>query len=274
MPKNGDFKKLVRARMVKTAESYAIARMRLLGGGRDGERNSPKALTIPPGAPRPLADGPAIFQVRIALLGIEPALWRRVLVPADTTLDQLHEVIQAAFGWWNNHLHQYLIDGRLYALPDPEYDDDLLPPRVDEQGVQLRDLLTSGSIVYEYDFGDGWKHVVEIESVAMAQKSGVRYPVCTDGERACPREDCGGVPGYEHLLEALADPDHEDHADLKRWAGRRYDPEKFDLATVNRALRKLQKRPSRVRRDRAGRPAGNKGEGLLVSSYESNRTVR
>jgi hypothetical protein len=64
---------------------------------------------LPPGAPRLLADGPAIFQVRIALLDIEPAIWRRVLVPADTTLDQLHEVIQAVFGWWNNHLHQHLI---------------------------------------------------------------------------------------------------------------------------------------------------------------------
>lgn len=274
MPKNGDFKKLVRARMVKTAESYAIARMRLLGGGRDGEGSPPKVFSLPAGAPRPLADGPAIFQVKITLLGIEPAIWRRVLVPANTTLDQFHEVIQAAFGWWNNHLHQYRIDGKLYALPDPEYDDDLLPPRLDEQAVPLRALLTSSSIVYEYDFGDGWKHTVEIESVAMVQESGMRYPLCTGGERACPREDCGGTPGYERLLEALADPEHEDHADMKRWAGRRYDPEKFDLAAANRALRKLQKHPSRVRRDRDAKAAGIKGEPLMASDGESNRTVR
>ncbi len=254
MPKNSDFKKLVRARMVKTAESYTIARMRLLGGGRDAEQSPRKAISLPTGRPQPMADGPAIFQVKITLLDIEPAIWRRVLVPADTALDQLHEVIQAAFGWWNYHLHQYLVDGKLYALPDPEYDDDLLPPRLDEQAVQLRDLLTSSSILYEYDFGDGWKHAVEIESVAMVQESGMRYPLCTGGERACPREDCGGTPGYEHLLEALADPEHEDHADLKRWAGRRYDPERFDLAATNRALRKLHKRPTRGHRAREARP--------------------
>ena len=254
MPKNGEFKKLVRTRMVKTAESYAIARMRLLGGGRDVETSPPKAFSLPPGGTQPITDGPAIFQVKIALLDIEPAIWRRVLVPGETTLDQLHEVIQAAFGWWNYHLHQYLIDGKLYALPDPEYDDDLLPPRLDERAVQLRDLLTSSSIVYEYDFGDGWKHLVEIENVAMAPEPGVRYPICTGGERACPREDCGGTPGYQRLLEALADPMHEEHTELRQWAGRRYDPEKFDLAAANRALRKLRKRPSLGHPGRDARP--------------------
>jgi len=254
MPKNGDFKKLVRARMVKTAESYAIARMRLLGEERCDEKGPPCAFSLPAGGTRPLSDGPAIFQVKVALLDIEPAIWRRILVPADTTLDQFHDVIQAAFGWWNYHLHQYLVDGKHYALPDADDDDDLLPPRLDERAVQLRDLLTSSSIVYEYDFGDGWKHLVEIESVAMAHELGVRYPICTGGERACPREDCGGTPGYQRLLEALADPMHEEHTELRQWAGRRYDPEKFDLAAANRALRKLRKRPSLGHRGRDARP--------------------
>jgi len=248
MPKNGDFKKLVRARMVKTTESYAIARMRLLGEERrDGAARS-AVFSFPPDAVRPISDGPAIFQVKVAILDIEPAIWRRVLLPADTTLAQLHDVIQAVFGWWDYHLHQYLVDGRLYALPDPEYDDDPLPPRLDERAVPLRDLLTASSIIYEYDFGDGWKHLVQIESVAMTREPGVSYPVCTGGARACPREDCGGTDGYRHLLEVLADPTHEEHAHLKRWAGRRYDPEKFDAAAANRALRKLRKRPSRSRR--------------------------
>jgi hypothetical protein len=254
MPKNGDFKKLVRARMLKTTESYAIARMRLLGEKRCEEEGSPVAISSPAGVTRPLSNGPAIFQVKIAILDIEPAIWRRVLLPADTTLYDLHDVMQAVFGWWDYHLHQYHVDGRLYALPDPEYDDDLLPPRLDERAVVLRDLLTASSIIYEYDFGDCWKHLVEIESVAMTQEPGVSYPVCTGGERACPREDCGGTDGYRHLLEALADPAHEEHADLKRWAGRRYDPEKFDPAVANRALRKLRKRPSRGRRDHDARP--------------------
>ena len=90
--------------------------------------------------------------------------------------------------------------------------------------------------------------------MAMAHEPGVEYPICTGGERACPREDCGGTPGYQRLLEVLADPEHEEHAELKRWAGRRYDPEKFDLAAANRALRKLHKRPSPGHRGRDARP--------------------
>jgi hypothetical protein len=107
--------------------------------------------------------------------------------------------------------------------------------------MTIRDLLNAQSIIYEYDFGDGWKHAVEIESVAMAREPGVTYPICTHGERACPREDCGGVDGHHHLVEALADPLHEDHAQLKTWAGEDYDPDKFDRAAANRALRKVRK---------------------------------
>lgn len=245
MPKNGDFKKLVRARMAKTTESYVIARMRLLGQASGDGTARPAPFALPPEAARAISEEPAIFQVKVAILDIEPEIWRRVLVPADTTLNQLHDVIQAVFGWWDYHLHQYRVDGTLYAIPDPEYNDDLLPPRLDERAVSLRDLLTAGSIIYEYDFGDCWKHLVQIESVAMTRESGVSYPVCTGGARACPREDCGGTDGYRRLLEVLADPMHEEHAELKRWAGRRYDPEKFEPAAANRALRKLRKRPSR-----------------------------
>jgi hypothetical protein len=254
MPKNSNFKKVVRARMVKTKESYVIARMQLLGGEGNDENGLRATFSPPAGRVRLIHHAPAIFQVKVTLIDIEPAIWRRVLVPADTTLDQLHDVIQAAFGWWDYHLHQYRVDGKLYALPEPEYDDDLLPPRLDERAVTLRDLLTASSIIYEYDFGDCWEHLVEIESVAMTQEPRVSYPVCTGGERACPREDCGGTHGYQQMLDILADPKHEEHAEMRHWAGRRYDPEKFDPAMANRALRKLRKRLSPSKPSQGARP--------------------
>jgi len=252
MPKNGDFKSLVRARMAKTGESYTTARMRMIGGSTSVESRPPLRIVPPGRGATETVDAPTICQLKITIVDIEPPIWRRVLVPAEMTLDKLHETIQAAFGWWDYHLHQYMINGHGYAIPDPEYADELAPT-IDEQGVTIRDIFSASTIVYEYDFGDDWKHLVEIESVAMAADPNMRYPVCTGGARACPREDCGGTPGYARMLEILGDPTHEEYREMKTWAGRKYDPEKFDLVAIDRALRKLRKRPAGVRRVGEGR---------------------
>ena len=143
-------------------------------------------------------------------------------------------------------------DGRRYALPDPEYAAELLAT-IDERNATLRDILGASTIVYEYDFGDDWKHSVEIESVTMASDSNIAYPVCTGGARACPREDCGGTSGFARLLEILGDPMHEEYREMKTWVGKKYDPERFDLVAIDRALRKLRKRPSGIRRGRETR---------------------
>ena len=247
MPKNGDFKKLVRDRMSKTGESYTSARMRMIRSGNSVESGPPLRLADPSGkGANGAADGPVIYQLKITIIDIEPAIWRRVLVPAETTLDQLHKTIQAVFGWWDYHLHQYVVDGRHYGLPDPEYFDEL-PAVIDERSITLRDVLGASTIIYEYDFGDDWKHSVEIESVTMAGDPNIKYPVCTGGARACPREDCGGTSGYSRLLEILGDPMHEEYREVKTWAGKKYDPEKLDLLAIDRALRKLRKPPSEIR---------------------------
>ncbi|HJX53159.1 MAG TPA: plasmid pRiA4b ORF-3 family protein [Polyangia bacterium] len=252
MPKNGDFKKLVRDRMAKTGESYTSARMRMIRSGNSVESGPPLSPALSGKGVTEAMDAPAIYQLKITIVDIEPAIWRRVLVPAETTLDQLHKTIQAVFGWWDYHLHQYVVDDRHYGLPDPEYSDEL-PEMFDERNVALRDVFGADTIVYEYDFGDDWKHSVEIESVTMASDPNVQYPVCTGGARACPREDCGGTPGYFRVLEILGDPMHEEYREMKTWVGKKYDPEKFDLVAIDRALRKLRKRPSGIRRGRGTR---------------------
>jgi len=180
--------------------------------------------TPAPSAPAP-APGTA-FQLKVALLDTKPPIWRRVLVAGDSTLDHLHEVIQAAFGWWSYHLHEFEVGPVRYGVPDP--DEDWGEPPRDERRMRLDAIAGEGSSFrYTYDFGDGWEHKVTVEKVLPAD-SVATVPACIDGRRACPPEDCGGPWGYRELLEMLADPTHPEHDRRREWIGRPFDPEAFD----------------------------------------------
>jgi hypothetical protein len=244
MPKDKDLKNIVRARMAKTGESYSIARLHAVGDGnprKTAKADNPRSTEV--------RGAPGIYQLKITLSEIAPPIWRRLHVPAEASLTQLHEVIQVAFGWLDYHPHQYIVDGQHIGVPDPEYADEM-PPMKDERDATLRDILGAKSIVYEYDFGDSWQHLIEIESVGVHPEAGLTYPACTGGERARPPEDCGGVSGYEELLQILADPEHEEHRHMKTWVGRKFAPEKFDLLATNRALQKVRRGKSRRPRPR------------------------
>lgn len=115
------------------------------------------------------------------------------------------------------------------------------PEVVDERTVEIREVLPRrGSKLHdEYDFGDSWVHEVRVERILPPDPTRV-VPSCTDGARACPPEDCGGVPGYAELLVALADPKHKRHKELLEWVGGAFDPEAFDAEAVSRALQRLR----------------------------------
>jgi hypothetical protein len=156
-------------------------------------------------------------------------------VPGGYTLDRVHRAVQYAMGWQNCHLHSFEADGEHYGPPDPAGG---LPVQ-DELDVRLDAIATKGTrLVYTYDFGDWWEHEVEVEDVHPADPD-ERYPLCLDGERACPPEDVGGPDGYRHFLDAIADADHPDHAELSAWLGRRFDPEDFDPGRATTLLRRL-----------------------------------
>jgi hypothetical protein len=89
---------------------------------------------------------------------------------------------------------------------------------------------------YTYDLGDNWEHEVLFEGVVELPKK-TRLPLCLEGERACPPEDCGGEGGYEHLLYVLGDPTHEEHRDMVEWVGGRFDPERFDAKIATSIMR-------------------------------------
>ncbi|MFF0818441.1 plasmid pRiA4b ORF-3 family protein [Rhodococcus sp. NPDC003318] len=180
---------------------------------------------------------PAAYHLRIDLNGVVPAVWRRLVVPSTLRLDELHPVLQSAMGWTDSHLHQWRRPdaegaGERYATREC-IDDGFGEDARCEEKVRLDDVLTTEGdvLVYDYDFGDGWEHTVVLETVE--RDASPDAALCTDGARACPPEDCGGVSGYARLLEALSDPAHPEHLDLLAWVGGGFDPEACDIGTVN-----------------------------------------
>jgi hypothetical protein len=183
-----------------------------------------------------------ILQLKVTLLGSRPPIWRRLLVPSDMTLDSLHHVLQLAMGWQHSHLHDFRAGRRRFGDTDPDFgepSDDL----EDESRVRLSDVLrrVGAKAVYTYDFGDGWEHSITLEKV-LAPEPGLFYPVCTGGKRQCPPEDCGGIGGFYNFLEAIGDPTHEEHKELKEWFGGDFDPEAFSVGEVNQELAPLRRR--------------------------------
>jgi hypothetical protein len=175
-------------------------------------------------------------QLRISLMEHTPTIWRRLLVPGEITLAKLHMVFQAAMGWEDYHLHYFEIDGQRYGIPDEEFEIE----DIDDQTVVFVDVIKAPMrFFYEYDFGDSWRHEVIIESIDLVSLM-LKSAVCLDGQRACPPEDCGGTGGYENFLEAMADPEHDEHDDYVGWLGLPFDPELFSVAETNVTLQRVR----------------------------------
>ncbi len=175
-----------------------------------------------------------VYRLSVTLIDSKPPIWRRVEVPASISLATLHDVLQAAMGWTNSHLHDFEKDGVTYGQSDREFG----VVRVNEKRTRLSDVLTraKASLDYQYDFGDSWLHRVVLEEITEGDGRAARV---LDGRRACPPEDCGGIWGYASLLESLANPRSREHKELREWAGD-YDPDVFDLEAANRRLARLR----------------------------------
>ncbi len=172
-----------------------------------------------------------ILKLRIKIPDIEPEIWREILIKNDITFKKLHEIIQLSFGWTNSHLYNFDVNGILFSMPDKEFENSDL----DVKNKITEFLIEKGQkALYTYDFGDNWEHEIEIVDVLKKEK-GIRYPKCLDGRRNGPPEDCGGIPGYEDVIDALTSKDKSEYEDLLEWLGN-YDPEKFDIDKINKAI--------------------------------------
>ena len=175
-----------------------------------------------------------VFQLKITLNHIKPPIWRRVLVDSDIKLPDLHKIIQTVMGWTNSHLHQFIIGNQYYSLPS----DESFYKVVDYRRIKLDSLFNTpkSNYIYEYDFGDGWEHSIVIEKI-LPRKKNTYYPICIDGKRSCPPEDCGGTFGYENLITIINNPEHEEYDEMMEWLGDYFDPKEFNIDEVNEFLR-------------------------------------
>jgi hypothetical protein len=217
----------------------------------------------------PMPSSKNIYQLKVTLDDSKPPIWRRILVPDDITLFDLHEILQRVMGWKNYHLHQFILAGQYYG--DPEDDEMGNLGTVNEKRYHLNQLglREKAKFSYEYDFGDSWAHTLLVEKILSAEV-GVRYPVCVAGKRACPPEDCGGIWGYADFLETITDPNHEDHDQMLEWAGGDFDPEEFNLDAVNATLEAYK--PARGRRKvHAGAKLEGKADNFMSSADDQKK---
>ena len=185
----------------------------------------------------------SIAHLKIKLDDVEPAVIRRVEVPLAIRLDRLHQVLQAALGWTDSHLYELRARDIGWGVPDPDFGDGPL----DARKARLLDVLEDvgvRSLKYLYDFGDGWEHTVRIERVTEAV-AGIVYPRLIDATGRCPPEDVGGPWGYREFLKAIADPNHEEHAERLEWVGGQFDPSDAGVGVLARAVNHLAKKWTR-----------------------------
>ncbi len=171
-----------------------------------------------------------IYQLKVTLAHSKPPIWRRIQVTSDITLSDLHQIIQDAMGWSDEHLHMFTIDGECYSGSDP----DSMFQQDDEKIVKLSQVISGegNKFTYEYDFGDSWLHNILVEKI-LTPDPDVHYPVCIKGKRACPPEDCGGISNYQYIIYVLEDPHHPRYEDMLERIDEYIYPADFSLDDIN-----------------------------------------
>lgn len=171
-----------------------------------------------------------IYQIKISLLGSKPKIWRRLLVPSTILLPDFHTAIQIAMGWNNDHLHQFIDGNQFYGVKDVNDEFSINDYKKTKLSLLLKN--EKDKFKYEYDFGDSWIHDILLEKILPANNN-LKQVVCLDGKMNCPPEDSGGIWGYGEMLEILKQPTHKEYESNLEWLGEDFDPEYFNIDTVN-----------------------------------------
>lgn len=180
-----------------------------------------------------------VLQLRIELNDSSPLVWRRFLIREDVLLIELHNTVQTVMGWWNSHLHRFEIEGKGYWNGgDESYDEE---PEENVETTLLSEVLrpTTKSFFYDYDFGDGWRHTITIENTFSSEEILGHVPRCLAGENACPPEDVGAMPGFEHFKKAMKKSGTKAFREQMEWHGSEFHATSFCPNLVNREIQHL-----------------------------------
>ncbi|EKE02169.1 MAG: plasmid pRiA4b ORF-3 family protein [uncultured bacterium] len=196
-----------------------------------------------------------VLQLKITLEGIDPPIWRRFLIDDSINFKKLHKIIQIIMGWEDYHLYNFQIDKITYIEASQDSKNQFAVDAMwsgfksgsekkkykDNEAI-VSDFINKEKqkILYTYDFGDSWEHLINVEKI-FPKEADKKYPLCIDGARACPPEDCGGIWGYQELLEILKDPRHPEYEErIEEWLGGDFDPEEFNLENINKKLKNIR----------------------------------
>lgn len=201
------------------------------------------------------------YKIKVFLKDTELLIWRRIIIPSEITFKRLHDIIQFSMGWRDSYLYDFnIIEEKLRVTGDEEaiaeyesYFKKKLTKKNDPYGyvakmLEITPKLSSymkidkylinyKNIEYVYDFGDYWKHSIILEEVLENYEN--NYPVCIEGEGACPPEDIGGIFEYEQFLKAINDKSHPKHEELKEWADKQYYKYIFDIESINKQIKDI-----------------------------------
>ena len=194
------------------------------------------------------------YLLRIELRDLKPAIYREVMVDPGMSLRKLHSVIQAAMGWEDCHMHAFAQPSgsqRFYHVArscvyEPRNADAWGEPANDDSRCKVGDLLLSpkSKLLYLYDFGDDWEHVITLKSVVETE---LLLPHLMKAKNGCPPEDCGGPPGFAHWAEIWFDTQHSEH-DFARQIFDNQEPGTLNFEALQKAVKKLQpKKPKLLR---------------------------
>lgn len=185
----------------------------------------------------------SILQLRINLESTNPEIYRQVQVLESTSFFELHHIIQIAMGWTTSHMHEFIVNGYHIGTPGEGYKNSKFETEIlndMELTLKLVGISAGDEFEYEYDFGDGWKHKITVEKV-LEKDSATVYPLCIDGQLSCPSEDCGGIHGFYNMLAIIKNKTHPEYKETVQWLGKTYDPNKFEITTVNKKLSTIKK---------------------------------
>jgi hypothetical protein len=188
-----------------------------------------------------------LYVLRASIAKASPPIWRKISVPGECTLGDLHIILQIAFGWENDHLHSFTIDSIEYGMSEMEdidFRDEFDTINEDTVCLNQLELVPKKKFKYLYDFGDSWLHEITVSKIVPVEDGDVPLPRCLDGKQAGPLEDSGGIWGYTNILEILKNPDHEEYNEIHEWAGD-LDPEYVDLEEINARLEQVFSPPPR-----------------------------